>query len=298
MNYTLNQLRVFHKIVETESVTRAAAELFMSQPAVSIQLKNFQDQFDLPLTEPNGRQIKITDFGFEIAQITAEALEQLTLLQFKTKEYKGVVRGKLRIASASTGKYVVPYFLTDFLNQHPGIDLQLDVTNKTQVIHALKTKQVDFAIISVLPKTLVVDEEILIANKLYMVNNGEQDMIHSPLIFREQGSATRKEMENHYQTKKKTQRNRIELTSNEAVKQALLAGIGSSILPLIGIKNELLNGSLQIQPQKGLPIITQWRAVWLKEKQLSPAAEAYLSFLKNNKQQILEKHFGWYLDYP
>jgi LysR family transcriptional regulator, low CO2-responsive transcriptional regulator len=298
MNYTLNQLRVFHKIVETESVTRAAAELFMSQPAVSIQLKNFQDQFDLPLTEPNGRQIKITDFGFEIAQITAEALEQLTLLQYKTKEYKGVVRGKLRIASASTGKYVVPYFLTDFLSQHPGIDLQLDVTNKTQVIHALKAKQVDFAIISVLPKTLVVDEEILIANKLYMVNNGEQDMIHSPLIFREQGSATRKEMENHYQTKKKTQRNRIELTSNEAVKQALLAGIGSSILPLIGIKNELLNGSLQIQPQKGLPIITQWRAVWLKEKQLSPAAEAYLSFLKNNKQQILEKHFGWYLDYP
>ena len=298
MNYTLNQLRVFHKIVETESVTRAAAELFMSQPAVSIQLKNFQDQFDLPLTEPNGRQIKITDFGFEIAQITAEALEKLILLQYKTKEYKGVVRGKLRIASASTGKYVVPYFLTDFLNQHPGIDLQLDVTNKTQVIHALKTKQVDFAIISVLPKTLVVDEEILIANKLYMVNNGEQDMIHSPLIFREQGSATRKEMENHYQTKKKTQRNRIELTSNEAVKQALLAGIGSSILPLIGIKNELLNGSLQIQPQKGLPIITQWRAVWLKEKQLSPAAEAYLSFLKNNKQQILEKHFGWYLDYP
>ena len=298
MNYTLNQLRVFHKIVETESVTRAATELFMSQPAVSIQLKNFQDQFDLPLTEPNGRQIKITDFGFEIAQITAEALEQLTLLQYKTKEYKGVVRGKLRIASASTGKYVIPYFLTDFLNQHPGIDLQLDVTNKTQVIHALKTKQVDFAIISVLPKTLVVDEEILIANKLYMVNNGEQDMIHSPLIFREQGSATRKEMENHYQTKKKTQRNRIELTSNEAVKQALLAGIGSSILPLIGIKNELLNGSLQIQPQKGLPIITQWRAVWLKEKQLSPAAEAYLSFLKNNKQQILEKHFGWYLDYP
>ena len=298
MNYTLNQLRVFHKIVETESVTRAAAELFMSQPAVSIQLKNFQDQFDLPLTEPNGRQIKITDFGFEIAQITAEALEQLTLLQYKTKEYKGVVRGKLKIASASTGKYVVPYFLTDFLNQHPGIDLQLDVTNKTQVIHALKAKQVDFAIISILPKTLVVDEEILIANKLYMVNNGEQDMIHSPLIFREQGSATRTEMENHYQTKKKTQRNRIELTSNEAVKQALLAGIGSSILPLIGIKNELLNGSLQIQPQKGLPIITQWRAVWLKEKQLSPAAEAYLSFLKNNKQQILEKHFGWYLDYP
>lgn len=298
MNYTLNQLRVFHKIVERESVTRAAEELFMSQPAVSIQLKNFQDQFDLPLTEPNGRQIKITDFGFEIAQITAEALEQLTLLQYKTKEYKGVVRGKLRIASASTGKYVVPYFLTDFLNQHPGIDLQLDVTNKTQVIHALKAKQVDFAIISVLPKTLVVDEEILIANKLYMVNNGVQDMIHSPLIFREQGSATRTEMENHYQTKKKTQRNRIELTSNEAVKQALLAGIGSSILPLIGIKNELLNGSLQIQPQKGLPIITQWRAVWLKEKQLSPAAEAYLSFLKNNKQQILEKHFGWYLDYP
>lgn len=297
MNYTLNQLRVFHKIVETQNVTMAAEQLFMSQPAVSIQLKNFQSQFDIPLTEPIGRTIKITDFGYEIAEITSQALEQLMRLQYKTKEYKGVVRGKLRIASASTGKYVIPYFLTAFLDQFPGIDLVLDVTNKTQVISALKNKEVDFAIISVLPQDLAIEEEILIENKLYWVTNSDQNDSAKPLIYRESGSATRLEMEAFTRNLEKYSRNRIELTSNEAVKQAVMAGIGSSILPLIGIKNELLNGSLHIHPKKGLPITTQWRAAWLKDKRLTPVAEAYLQFLRQYKQQILSEHFNWYLNF-
>ena len=296
MNYTLNQLRVFHKIVETKSITRAAEQLFMSQPAVSIQLKNFQSQFDIPLTEPKGREIQITDFGIEIASITERALDELLNLQYKTKEYKGIVRGKLRIASASTGKYVIPFFLTDFLRQYPGIDLVLDVTNKTQVISALKNKSIDFAIISVLPENVDVQEELLIENKLYLFTNSSEDIAQKSLIFREKGSATRAEMESFYQQTEASQFNRIELTSNEAVKQAVIAGIGNSILPLIGIKNELLNNTLKILPQTGLPIITQWRAVWLKERNLSPVAQAYLQYLTANKQKILQNHFEWYLN--
>ncbi|NMM49013.1 LysR family transcriptional regulator [Marinigracilibium pacificum] len=297
MNYTLNQLRVFHKVVETKSITRAAEELFMTQPAVSIQLKNFQDQFDIPLTELKGRRIQVTDFGYEIAAITEKALEQLLNLQYKTKEYKGVVTGKLRIASASTGKYVIPYFLSKFLEDHPGIDLVLDVTNKSQVISELKNKEIEFAVVSVLPEDIDVDieEEVLIENKLYLVSKSESMVKSKPLIFREPGSATRREMENYFQHKSNRERGRIELTSNEAVKQAVIAGIGSSILPLIGIKNELVDGTLKIIERKGLPIVTTWRIIWLKKKQLTPVAEAYLKFLREEKNKILEESFSWYL---
>ena len=240
MNYTINQLKIFHKIVETKSITKASEELFMTQPAVSIQLKNFQDQFEIPLTELKGRKIHITDFGMEIAEIAEKALSQLNNLQFKTKEYKGIVTGKLKISSASTGKYLLPFFLSDFLDHYPGIDLSLDVTNKTRVVEALKNKEIELALVSVLPEGLSVNEEVLVDNKLYLISNTEEINKKKPLIFREMGSATRREMEGYFQKKSKRERGRIELTSNEAVKQAVIAGIGHSILPLIGIKNELL----------------------------------------------------------
>lgn len=294
MNYTLNQLKVFHKVVETGSITKASEELFMTQPAVSIQLKNFQDHFDIPLTELKGRQIKITDFGIEIAQITEKILEELLSLQYKTKEYKGMVTGKLKISSASTGKYVIPYFLSEFLDNYRGIDLVLDVTNKSKVIKSLKNKEIEFAIVSVLPDDVDVEEERLLENKLYLVSQSAKSVKNKPLIFRENGSATRKVMEEYYKNKSTRDLGKLELTSNEAVKQAVIAGIGSSILPIIGIKNELINGLIQIIPSKGLPIVTEWRLIWLKNKKLSPVAEAYLKFIREQKQNILNQHFEWY----
>ena len=291
MNYTINQLLVFHKVVETKSITKAAEELYMTQPAVSIQLKNFQDQFDIPLTELRGRRIQITDFGFEIANNTEKALDQLHDLQFKTKEYQGKLAGKLKIASASTGKYVIPYFLSDFLAQFPGIDLALDVTNKTRVVESLKNKEIEFAVVSVLPDHIEVEEEVLIDNKLYFVSNLKENDLKRPLIYREPGSASRTEMENYF-NKDAKKRNRLELTSNEAVKQAVKAGIGNSILPLIGIKEEIQRGDLHIIELKDLPITTKWRLIWLKNKQLSPVAEAYLEHLREHKAQVLATHFN------
>lgn len=297
MNYTINQLRIFHKILETKSITKAAEELFMTQPAVSIQLKNFQDQFEIPLTELKGRKIQITDFGKEIGAITENILEQLVNLQYKTKEYKGIVTGKLKISSASTGKYVIPYFLSKFLDKHKGIDLILDVTNKTKVLKSLKNKEIEFAIVSVLPEDIEVEEEILMENKLYLVGKTSLTSHKKPLIFREKGSATRAEMEGYFEKKSSRDRERIELTSNEAVKQAVLAGIGISILPLIGIKNELLNESLHIIDRKNLPIITKWRIIWLKNKKLTPVAEAYLEFIRTYKNDILKNNFEWYSNF-
>ena len=297
MHYTFSQLNIYLKIVEKSSITKASQELHMTQPAVSIQLKNFQDQFSIPLTEIIGRNIHITDFGFEIAGIAERIIQEMDVMKFRTKEYEGKITGRLKILSVSTGKYLIPFFLTGFLDMYSGIDLLMDVTNKSAVIKSLKNNEIDFAIVSVLPEELDVNEEILIENKLYLFGNKENSTKNKPLIYREKGSATRQEMENYFQEKKNKERKKLELTSNEAVKQAVIAGIGHSILPLIGIKNELLNESVNIIPRRGLPLKTQWRIIWLRNKKLSPVSEAYLQFIKEEKDKIIEDHFQWFLDY-
>jgi len=297
MNYTVHQLQIFLKVVQTRSVTKAAEALFMTQPAVSIQLKNLQDQFEIPLTEVVGRQLYITEFGKEVALIASRVIDELENINYKTQAFQGILTGKLIISSASTGKYVIPSFLTGFLEKHAAIDLILDVTNKSLVIESLKNNEIDFALVSVLPDKIKVEEEILIENKLYFVSNQAVRNETKPLIYREAGSATRMAMEQYFETHEGKQRKRMELTSNEAVKQAVIAGIGLSIMPLIGMKNELLNEEIHIIPSPELPIKTEWRLIWLSGKKLSPVSQAFLEYIKAEKQNIIEKYFGWYLNY-
>lgn len=303
MNYTLNQLRVFAKIVELGSITKASEELHLTQPAVSIQLKNLQDQFEIPLTEVIGRKIYITDFGKEIASAAQSILQQVDEINYKTLQHKGQVVGKLKLSVVSTGKYVMPYFLTDFLNESKGVDLIMDVTNKATVIKHLENNDVDYALVSVLPKNIAVENIPLMENRLYLVGRKTNEtpakiklktLENLPLIYREQGSATRQVMEKFLSDNDIHVLKKMELTSNEAVKQAVLAGLGFSIMPLIGIKNELKNGELTIIEVKGLPIITNWNLIWLKDKKFSPAAEAYKVFLQNNKSNIISKQFEWF----
>ncbi len=307
MNYTLHQLKIFLKISETQSITKASEELHLTQPAVSIQLKNFQDQFSLPLTEVVGRKLFITDFGKEIAEAAEKILNEVYAINYKTLFHEGQLAGRMKISVVSTGKYVIPYFLSEFMKEHPGIDLIMDVTNKTKVVESLAQNEVDFALVSVLPKKMKIDRVELMENKLFFVGpsgmklknfkQGKKLFEELPLIFREQGSATRGAMENFITRNRFSIRKKIELTSNEAVKQAVLAGLGSSIMPLIGIKNELSNRDLQIIPIEGLPIITTWNLVWLRSKNLSPVARAFLEHIETAKAKIIDEKFNWFGDY-
>ncbi len=307
MNYTLHQLQIFLKITQTLSVTKAAEELHLTQPAVSIQLKNFQDQFDIPLTEVVGRKIYVTDFGKEIAASVENILNQVDTIKHKTLSYKGQLTGRLKISVVSTGKYVMPYFLSAFIKQHPGVDLLMDVTNKARVVESLENNEVDFSLVSILPKTLPVEKLDLLQNKLFLVGNAEQKFRKSvyskqlfkelPLIYREKGSGTRQAMEAFIERNNVPVVKKMELTSNEAVKQAVLAGLGYSIMPLIGIKNELHDGFLQIVPVNGLPIKTVWRLIWLRGKKHSPVADAFLQHVKTERAHIVQSTFDWYEQY-
>jgi DNA-binding transcriptional LysR family regulator len=307
MNYTFNQLRIFLKITQTLSVTKASEELHLTQPAVSIQLKNFQDQFEIPLTEVVGRRIFITDFGKEIAVAAENILNQVHAINYKTQAHKGQLTGRLKLSIVSTGTYVMPYFLNDFLKQHDGIELVLDVTNKLKVIESLEKNEVDFSLVSVLPDNIQIEKIDLMQNKLYMVSNAKQKFENKiydrtifetlPLIYREQGSGTRRTMEKFIQNNNLPVRKKMELTSNEAVKQAVIAGLGCSIMPLIGIKNELQNGELQIIPVQGFPIKSVWHLIWLKGKKYSPVAQSFLDYINKEKANIISKKFDWFEQY-
>lgn len=304
MNYTLNQLNIFVKVVDNKSVTKASEELHLSQPAVSIQLRNFQDQFEIPLIEIVGKKVHITDFGNEVALAAKKIIEQANEINYKSLAYKGSLVGKLKLTIVSTGKYVMPYFLSDFLKQNPGVELNMDVTNKSKVIESLKQNEVDFSLVSILPKSPKVESIKLLQNKLYLVGSSASTppsykstnklFQKLPLIFREKGSGTRQSMEGFLQENQIPVTKKLELTSNEAVKQAVLADLGYSIMPLIGIKNELLNNQLQVIPVKKMPIITDWQLIWPKGKKHSPAATALLDYIKAEKENIISKKFSWY----
>ena len=304
MNYTLHQLQILQKVAEKQSITKAAEELHLTQPAISIQLKNLQDQFDIPLIETIGRNIYITEFGREIVEASERILDEVEQIRTKTLAYRGHIVGQLKVTTVSTAKYVMPYFLDDFLKQTPGITLKMDVTNKAKVIESLEKNEVDFAMVSVLPKRLSIDRIELMKNILYLVGNSEnverykklklKDLGDLPLIFREPGSATRQAMEGFIKKHKIRISKKLELTSNEAVKQAVLAGLGFSIMPLIGLKNEMNLGAMKIVPIKELPIITNWNLIWLRDKAFTPASEAYLEYLKEHKDDVIKKHFSWY----
>lgn len=306
MNYTLHQLRLFLKINETKSITKAAEELHLTQPAVSIQLRKLQEQFDIPLTEVIGRQLYITPFGKEIALASQRILDEVYRINQKTASYKGLLTGKLKLSIVSTGKYVMPSFLSGFTNKHHGVDLTMDVTNKKAVLESLKSNEVDFALVSVLPDQPYFESIPLLQNKLFLVGSSEVKSTEKktkhwyqelPFIFREEGSATRQAMERFIANNKLSVGKQIELTSNEAVKQAVISNLGISIMPLIGLKNELQDKELYILADTALPITTTWHLIWLKEKEFSPAAEAYLNYISSNKETIVKKYFGWYENY-
>lgn len=307
MHYTLHQLKIFYEIGQCKSITKAAERLNLTQPAVSLQFKKFQDQFDIPLIELINKRLYLTDFGVEICEAARNILQETDSIEEKTHQYKGRLTGKFRLAAVSTAKYIVPYLITDFLKPNPAIELLMEVTNRAMVLKSLQENQIDFGMLSVLPENLDLQFEKVMENRLYLVGKGSddnspdrilaEDLDKIPMIYREEGSATRRMMEKLMNERKSNFGKRFELSSNEAVKQAILAGLGYSVMPLIGIRNELIRGELKIIKTEGLPIINHWYIVWNKGKQLNPASAAFLEFFRINRDRLVRAHFGWIEEY-
>jgi DNA-binding transcriptional LysR family regulator len=300
MNYTLHQLKVFVTVCETESITKASEELFLTQPAISIQLKKFQNQFDIALTELVGRRIVITAFGREIEIVCREIINKSAEIETTFMRYKGLLAGKLSISVVSTGKYVIPYFLSAFSKEHDQIDISIDVTNRTRVLQSLLNNDTEFALVSVVPDDDNIQAEELLNNDLFLVGGpdfdqskvSKKDLHGLPFINREKGSATRNEMEKYLKVMGVNAPPKFELASNEAVKQAVCAGLGFSVLPLIGMRDELQLGQLKLIEAPRLPISTKWSLIYLKNRRLSPVGEAFVKEVRIHKSEIKASYFS------
>lgn len=302
MKYTFKQLEVFLKISQTKSVSKAAKLLYLSQPAVSTQLKNFQAQFNLPLTELVKRKLYLTEFGQEVAKDCEKILEDVQSLDRKALAYQGQLTGRLSISVVSTGKYLMPYFLKDFTDQHPAIELSMDVSNKAKVLENITKNEVDFSLIAHPLQDNSLDSLYLLDNKLFMFISSQRSVPDKcslealvnrfPFIYREEGSSTRQFMEMFIEGKQFSPSKQLELTSNEAVKQAVIAGLGCSILPLIGLVHELDRRRVKIVALRGLPILSEWRLIWRKGREHSPVAAAFLDYLKTERARVVEEYFN------
>jgi DNA-binding transcriptional LysR family regulator len=288
MNYTLHQLRIFREVARTGSVTKAAEALHLSQPAISIQLNKLEEQFELPLLEPAGRGVRLTDFGQRFVEGVERLIQESDSLAELEAAHRKLLTGKLRVAVVSTGKYVMPYLLAGFLRRHPGIELRMEVTNRSAVVTQLEDGAVDFALVSILPEHLPLQSLAILNNELYLVRSPgllrlpevDDPLLDVPFIFREMGSGTRYMTEQFLKARSLKPPRRMELTSNEAVKQAVVAGLGQSIMPIIGLKNELKAGLLEVVEYPGLPMVSQWQLVWRADRKAGAAAKGFEQWLK------------------
>lgn len=303
MSYTLHQLKIFESIARNGSITGAASELHMTQPAVSIQLKQLQEHFGLELTEVIGRKLYITDAGQELYTRVKDLYKNLDSLEEEMAERRGTVRGNLHFSVVSTGKYFMPHFLGHYKREFPGITLQLQVTNRFTVLNHLENNLTDFAVVSLHPKDLPHEFIPIMDNPLVVAGHPEMplpdkainfdDLSDEPFVLREEGSGTRMVMLNLFKKYSMDPTITFELDTNEAIKQAIMAGFGISVLSRFSLKSELMSGEIREIPIKEFPVKTQWQLVWLKGKKLGPAARSFLQFMNTNKESIIEKHFSW-----
>lgn len=296
---TLHQLKVFEATARHGSFTRAAEELFLTQPTVSMQVKQLTKAIGLPLFEQVGKRLYLTDAGRELFSTCQEIFQNLEQLEMKIANLKGMKQGKLRLSVITTAKYFMPRLLGPFCQRYPGIDVSLTVTNHERVIERLANNQDDLYVMSQLPDNIDIKSHPFLENPLVVVAPVNHPLAHErrislkrlaeePFIMREPGSGTRRALQKMLDAETLTVKVRLELGSNEAIKQAIAGGLGISVLSQHTLLPE--NSDLTILDVEGFPIPRQWYAVYLAGKQLSVVASTFLEYLQDAAGKMAEEH--------
>ena len=287
---TLRQLQIFEAIVRLGSFTRAAEELFLTQPTVSMQTKKLSDALGLPLFEQVGRNVRPTEAGEELYESVKQVFETLSNLEMKMSDLKGVKRGRLRLGVITTAKYFAPEVLGEFCELYPGIEVALKVSNRDRVIERINANEDDLYIMGQAPVDASDIEAYPFApNPLVVMARRDhplaeeknitlERLAQEPLIMREPGSGIRDATLRLFEQNKLRPNVRMELGSNEAIKHAVVGGLGIAVLSLHTLALEGPDGPLVLLDVKDFPIMRQWYLVHLKDKNLSLVAQAFLDF--------------------
>lgn len=287
---TLRQFRVFEAVARHLSFSRAAEELHLSQPAVSMQIKGIETILGLPLTEQLGKKIFLTEAGREVLHASRAITARLDDLQANLAQLQGIDSGRLNLAVTSTVNAVATGILVRFRGRHPGVSIHLGVSNRESVLEQLAANRIDLAIMGQVPGGLELEATRIMDNPLVAIAPPDhpfaqrkkvslRDLSSEPFLVREAGSGTRAAMTRFFAEKGLELHSSMEMSSNEAIKQAVQAGLGLGILSLQTLEMELALKRLAVLQVEGFPIMRHWYVVHRADKRLSPAAQAFKEFV-------------------
>ena len=305
MRMTLRQLQVFGAVCESRSYSRAAEEMALTQPAVSLQIRQLEELVGQPLFEYVGKKLYLTEAAEALKRASSDIFARLDSLDMQLTDLQGSLQGQLNLAVESSAKYFVPHLFAAFRRQHPDVSLQLSVVNRAQVIKRLSDNRDDLVIMSLMPSEVALEFLPFLNNPIVAVAPPEhplcqasrlslQDLAAYPLLVREPGSGTRKACEEYFQQKRAHFAQTVQIASLDALREAVIAGLGVALLPRHAVTLELTHGLLRELPVDELPLYRSWCVAHARGKRLSPVAQSFFAFIRDQRAQVsaLAARFG------
>lgn len=308
-NATLRQLKVFEAVARNLSFTRAAEELHTTQPTVSIQLKQLTDIVGQALFEQIGKKVFLTDAGRELLKVCRDIFDGLSRFEMLMSDMKGVKAGRLQLSVITTAKYFVPRLLGLFCQRYPGIDVSLKVENRERLLQRMTDNLDDLYVLGQPPEHMDVELKPFLENPMVVLaarnhplaglkNIPPQRLTEEPFLMREPGSGTRLATEKFFAERGLKLKVRMELGSNEAIKQAVAGGLGIAVLSAHTLALERSADDLVMLDVKGFPIRRHWYLAYSKDKQLSVVARVFLEFLQKESKLMSEKYLLGITGFP
>jgi DNA-binding transcriptional LysR family regulator len=302
---TLRQLRVFRAVCDNSSYSRAAEEMALTQPAVSLQIRQLEELLGQPLFEYTGKKLYLTEAAEALKRTSEDIFGRLESLDMQLSTLQGSLQGQLKLAVESSAKYFAPHLFAMFRESHPEVSLQLVVVDHTQALQRLSANRDDLLLISQVPTDMDLEFLPFLDNAIIAVAPADhplcqrshlqlQDLTAWPLLIREPGSGTRRATERYCDQKRAHFPLTMELGSLEAQREGVLAGLGLALLPRHAVLRELERGALRELPVAELPLMRSWCLVHPRGKYLSPVAQTFFAFARSERQRInaLERQFS------
>jgi LysR family transcriptional regulator, low CO2-responsive transcriptional regulator len=301
---TLHQLQILEAIAKHGSFTRAAEELDLTQPTISQQIKRLTSTIGMPLFEQLGKQVHLTAAGKEVLAASSTISERFAQLETVIDELKGLKQGRINLVASTTAKYFVPRLLGTFHRKHPDIELNLQITNQVGVLTRLAHNQDDLYFTGRPPKDLDIELRPILENPLVVVASSNHPLAtekniplkkleHELFISREVGSGTRLVIEHFLAENRVSVKKIVELSSNEAIKQAIAGELGISVLSRHALALEDSDGLITILDVEGFPIQRHWYAIYPSGKQLSVAAKTFFDFAIAEGREIIDRYSAY-----
>jgi len=290
MNVTFRQLRLFLALADTGSVSAAARAMHVTQPTASMQLREVAGAVGLPLYEVVAKRVHLTDAGRELARTARAMVGEWETFAQRVDATKGFERGRLRVAVVSTAEYFVPRLLGTFCDRHPSIEISLEVENRDGVVARLRDNLDDLYVMSMPPADVAIEDRVLMPNPLVVIapashplasraGVGLRDLRGARFILREPGSGTRMATDAHFRAAGFSPNLRLELGSNEAIKEAVAGNLGVAVVSVHALQARKPARGVTVLRVRGFPIRSQWHVVHPKGKRLSPIAEVFREHL-------------------